>query len=58
MADPTVAQLFFKPGGLAYAPGDRLRQPLLAATLGPHSPRRGRGFSSTPGPRRRTKLVA
>ncbi|MCT0202185.1 gamma-glutamyltransferase [Synechococcus sp. CS-603] len=33
-ADPTSAQLFFKPDGLAYAPGDRLRQPLLAATLG------------------------
>ena len=32
-ADPTSARLFFKPGGVPYRPGERLRQPELAATL-------------------------
>jgi gamma-glutamyltranspeptidase/glutathione hydrolase len=32
-ADPTSTRLFFKPGGVPYRPGERLRQPQLAATL-------------------------
>ena len=47
-ADPTSAQLFFKPGGLAYAPGDRLRQPLLAATLGRMAREGEEGFYAGP----------
>ncbi len=32
-ADPESARLFFRPGGVPYAPGERLRQRDLAATL-------------------------
>jgi gamma-glutamyltranspeptidase / glutathione hydrolase len=32
-SDPSSTRLFFKPGGVPYRPGERLRQPQLAATL-------------------------
>jgi len=43
-ADPLSRQLFFKPSGLPYQPGEILRQPLLAATLRRVAQQGERGF--------------
>lgn len=46
--DPAALAVFFKPGGVAYRPGDRWRQPDLAATLRTIAARGRDGFYAGP----------
>ncbi|MCX5930948.1 MAG: gamma-glutamyltransferase family protein, partial [Cyanobacteria bacterium] len=47
-ADPESARLFLRPGGRPYRPGERLRQPELAATLRRIAAQGERGFYQGP----------
>ena len=47
-SDPTSTRQFFKPGGVPYRPGERLRQPLLATTLRRIAARGEAGFYAGP----------